>query len=115
MMKIRCALAVLLLTVAGSAFAKPQIITVSRFEIGKDNWPFNREEVMLACRPGNVVFVINPATLMQYPLNAEAEKEVASGKTRGEPIVTIQSDDPQVKGQKKDLQPFMARAQRLCQ
>ena len=45
------------------------MITVSRFEVGKDKWAFNREEVMLTCRPGNALYVINPSTLVQYPLN----------------------------------------------
>ncbi|EHC52622.1 hypothetical protein LTSEHVI_2016 [Salmonella enterica subsp. enterica serovar Hvittingfoss str. A4-620] len=34
-----------------SRFEAPQVITVSRFEVGKDKWAFNREEVMLTCRP----------------------------------------------------------------
>ncbi|PAC67473.1 hypothetical protein CGS27_27285, partial [Enterobacter cloacae] len=36
-------LSLLLLTCASSALAAPQVITVSRFEVGKDNWAFNRE------------------------------------------------------------------------
>lgn len=50
-------LSLLLLACAGTAAAAPQVITVSRFEMGKDNWAFNREEVMLTCRPGNALFV----------------------------------------------------------
>ncbi|EPX1598046.1 DUF2511 domain-containing protein, partial [Escherichia coli] len=46
-------LAFLLLTSSAAALASPQVITVSRFEVGKDKWAFNREEVMLTCRPGN--------------------------------------------------------------
>ena len=52
-------LSLLLLTSSGVALAAPQVITVSRFEIGKDKWAFNREEVMLTCRPGNALYVIN--------------------------------------------------------
>lgn len=48
-------LAFLLLTSSAAALAAPQVITVSRFEVGKDKWAFNREEVMLTCRPGNAV------------------------------------------------------------
>jgi len=55
-------LSLLLLTCASSALAAPQVITVSRFEVGKDNWAFNREEVMLTCRPGNALYIINPST-----------------------------------------------------
>ena len=35
---------VLLLTRSAAALAAPQVITVSRFEVGKDKWAFNREE-----------------------------------------------------------------------
>lgn len=48
-------LAFLLLTSSAAALAAPQVITVSRFEVGKDKWAFNREEVMLTCRPGNAL------------------------------------------------------------
>lgn len=104
----------LLLASSGVALAAPQIITVSRFEMGKDNWAFTREEVMLTCRPGNALFAINPSTLVQYPLNEIAEQQVKAGKTSGQPISVIQADDPQRPGQKKSLAPFIERAQKLC-
>ena len=104
----------LLLASSGVALAAPQIITVSRFEMGKDNWAFTREEVMLTCRPGNALFAINPSTLVQYPLNDIAGQEVKAGKTSGQPISVIQADDPQHPGQKKSLAPFIERAQKLC-
>lgn len=107
-------LTLLLLACAGSALAAPQIITVSRFEMGKDNWAFNREEVMLSCRPGHALFAINPSTLMQYPLNDVAQQQVISGKTTGQPISVIQIDDPKQPGQKKSLAPFIERAEKLC-
>ncbi|MCA1920669.1 MULTISPECIES: YebY family protein [Buttiauxella] len=107
-------LTLLLLACAGSALAAPQIITVSRFEMGKDNWAFNREEVMLSCRPGHALFAINPSTLMQYPLNDVAQQQVSSGKTTGQPISVIQIDDPKTPGQKKSLAPFIERAEKLC-
>lgn len=103
----------LLLTLAGQA-AAAQIITVSRFEIGKDKWPFNREEVMLTCRPGHALYAINPSTLVQYPLNDTAEQQVASGKSNGQPISIIQIDDPAKPGQKMSLTPFIERADKLC-
>ncbi|SUW63435.1 Protein of uncharacterised function (DUF2511) [Buttiauxella agrestis] len=107
-------LTMLLLACTSSAFAAPQIITVSRFEMGKDNWAFNREEVMLSCRPGHALFAINPSTLMQYPLNDIAQQQVTSGKTTGQPISVIQIDDPKQPGQKKSLAPFIERAEKLC-
>lgn len=107
-------LSLLLLACAGSAAAAPQIITVSRFEMGKDNWAFNREEVMLTCRQGNALFVINPATLMQYPINDEAMAQVKAGKTTGQSISVIQVDDPAKPGEKKSLAPFIEKARTLC-
>jgi Protein of unknown function (DUF2511) len=107
-------LTMLLLTTSGTALAAPQIITVSRFEIGKAQWAFNREEVMLTCRPGNALYAINPSTLVQYPLNATAEQEVKEGKTTAQPISIIQVDDPARPGQKMSLAPFIARAEKLC-
>lgn len=111
-------LAFLLLTSSAAALAAPQVITVSRFEVGKDKWAFNREEVMLTCRPGNALYVINPSTLastlVQYPLNDIAQKEVASGKTKAQPISVIQINDPNNPGEKMSLAPFIERAEKLC-
>ncbi|MFG6653588.1 YebY family protein [Scandinavium sp. M-37] len=107
-------LSMLLLATSGTALAAPQIITVSRFEIGKAQWAFNREEVMLTCRPGHALYAINPSTLMQYPLNAAAEQEMKEGKTTAQPISVIQVDDPAHPGQKMSLAPFIARAEKLC-
>ncbi|NIY46877.1 YebY family protein [Cedecea colo] len=107
-------LTLLLLACGGAAFAAPQIITVSRFDMGKDKWAFNREEVMLSCRANHALFVINPSTLMQYPLNEEAEQQVASGKTSGQPVSVIQIEDPNAPGKKMSLAPFIERAGKLC-
>jgi hypothetical protein len=107
-------LSLMLLATSGAALAAPQVITVSRFEVGKDKWAFNREEVMLTCRPGNALYAINPSTLVQYPLNAVAEQEVKEGKTTAQPISVIQIDDPADPGQKMSLQPFIERAEKLC-
>ncbi|ECA7918539.1 YebY family protein [Salmonella enterica] len=104
----------LLLATSGVALAAPQVITVSRFEVGKDKWAFNREEVMLTCRPGQALYVINPSTLVQYPLNAIAEQQVTEGKTRAQPIAVIQIDNPAKPGEKMSLAPFIERAQKLC-
>ncbi|CAM8166397.1 MULTISPECIES: YebY family protein [Enterobacter] len=107
-------LSLILLACSGSALAAPQVITVSRFEVGKDKWAFNREEVMLTCRPGHALYAINPSTLVQYPLNAAAEQQVASGKSSGQPISIIQIDDPAHPGLKMSLAPFIERADTLC-
>lgn len=107
-------LTLLLLTATGSALAAPQVVTVSRFEIGKDKWAFNREEVMLTCRPGHALYVINPSTLVQYPLNDVAEAQVKEGKTTAQPLQIIQIDDPAHPGEKMSLAPFIERAEKLC-
>ncbi|ESJ52632.1 hypothetical protein CFSAN001081_14892, partial [Salmonella enterica subsp. enterica serovar London str. CFSAN001081] len=59
-------------------------------------------------------YVINPSTLVQYPLNAIAEQQVAEGKTRAQPIAVIQIDNPAKPGEKMSLAPFIERAQKLC-
>ena len=107
-------LSLLLLACTGSALAAPQVITVSRFEVGKEKWAFNREEIMLTCRPGNALFAINPSTLVQYPLNDIAQKQVDSGRSTGQPVSIIQVDDPEHPGQKMSLAPFIERAKSLC-
>lgn len=91
-----------------------QIITISRFEIGKDKWPFTREEVMLSCEKGDALFAINPSTLLRYPLNDQAEENLKSGRGTTESISTIQADDKAHPGQKMSLEPIIARAQALC-
>ncbi|WP_181012872.1 YebY family protein [Citrobacter amalonaticus] len=107
-------LSLLLLASSGAALAAPQVITVSRFEVGKDKWAFNREEVMLTCRPGKALYVINPGTLVQYPLNDIAQQQVESGKTNAQPISIIQIDDPAKPGEKMSLTSFIERAEKLC-
>ena len=107
-------LAALVLISAGQALAATQLTTVSRFEVGKDKWAFNREEVMLTCRPGHALYVIHPATLMQYPLNDIAEQQVRAGKTTGQPLSVLLLDDPQHPGQKMSLAPIIERAEKLC-
>ncbi|MBD8161319.1 YebY family protein [Erwinia persicina] len=101
------------LGISGSAAAG--IETVSRFDMGKDNWPFVREEMMLSCEKGNVLLAINDGTLVQYPLNAAAEEKVKSGQIKaGFPIEKILADDPANPGHKKSLAPIIARAEKLC-
>lgn len=101
------------LSFCSSAMAA-EIITVSRFEMGKNNWAFDREEVMLTCTRGGALFAINPGTLVQYPLNDTAMQLVKSGRAKGQSISVIQIDDPEQPGQKKSLAPFIERAQKLC-
>ncbi|MBZ6395176.1 MULTISPECIES: YebY family protein [Pantoea] len=105
--------AVLLLSVCGQTLAA-QIITVSRFEIGKDKWPFNREEVMLTCEKDGSLFAINPSTLMQYPLNDKADQLFKTKQVKAQPISVIQSEDKANPGHMMSLQPIIERTQALC-
>ncbi|ANI31845.1 hypothetical protein PL78_18720 [Yersinia entomophaga] len=108
------ALTLSLLLLAANAAAASKIITVSKFEFGKQ-WAFTREEVMLECRSGNALFVINPSTLAQYPLNEVATEQMKSGKVLAsslDPLVLEDKDNP---GKKMSLQPFQQRAQTLCE
>ncbi len=105
--------AILLLSLCGQAMAA-EIITVSRFEIGKDKWPLTREEIMLSCEKSGAMFAINDGTLVQYPLNDLAEAQVKSHQSNGKPISIIQRDDPNHPCQKMSLQPLIERTQKLC-
>ena len=105
--------AILLLSVCGQALAA-QIITVSRFEIGKEKWPFNREEVMLTCEKDGAMFVINPSTLMTYPLNDIADTLFKNKQVKAQPISVIRAEDKAHPGQMMSLQPIIERTQALC-
>ena len=91
-----------------------QIITVSRFEMGKEKWPLPREEVMLTCEKDGSLFAINPSTLLQYPLNDKALARANAGQGTLQSINTILADDKAHPGQKMSLQPIVDRAQQLC-
>ncbi len=105
----------LLLGISSSALAGSHIVTLSRFGIGKDKWAFNREEVMLNCEQDGAIFVINPSTLMQYPLNDKADILMKTRRVKATPISVIQLADPAHPGRKMSLQPFIERALKLCQ
>ncbi len=103
-----------LLMLSVNAMAAGKIITVSKFEFGKQ-WAFTREEVMLECRAGGALFVINPSTLAQYPLNDIATEQMKSGHVLAKPLDVLLLDDSEKPGQKMSLEPFQQRAMALCQ
>ncbi len=105
--------ALLLVLVSGQALAT-QVITVSRFEMGKASWPLNREEIMLTCEKDGSLFAINPSTLMNYPLNDKAASRVKAGLSQGDSIAPLILDDKTHQGQKMSLLPLITRAQSLC-
>lgn len=94
--------------------APPRLITLSQFEIGKAQWPFTREEVILTCREGNTIYAINPGTLMQYPLNDAARRQAVENGAKSQSIATIVANDPAHSGNPKSLEPIIARAYALC-
>ncbi len=102
-----------LLAISGHALAA-EVITVSRLDIGKQQWPLTREEIMLSCEQDGALFAINDSTLMQYPLNDKAQQRIESKQSQGTSITVIQADDKQHPGQKMALAPLIQRAQALC-
>ncbi|CNI78562.1 putative periplasmic or exported protein [Yersinia rohdei] len=107
-------LALSLLMLSVNAIAAGKIITVSKFEFGKQ-WAFTREEVMLECRSGGALFVINPSTLAQYPLNDIATEQMKAGHVLAKPLDVLLLDDSEQPGVKMSLVPFQQRAMTLCQ
>ncbi|QKJ50125.1 YebY family protein [Proteus vulgaris] len=88
--------------------------TVSKLQFG-DDWPFTREEVMLNCRADGAWFVINPATLMQYPLNEIAMKQMESGKVKAQLIDVILLPDPNAPEKKKSVEVIQNAIKLLCE
>jgi hypothetical protein len=111
-MKIRY-IAIIVLTLWATTASAAQIITISKFQYGKQ-WAFTQEEVQLLCRADQSLFALNMSTLMQYPLNEKATSEMLSGHVKAMPINSILLDDPAKPNQKMSIAPFAARAQQLC-
>ncbi|PHM60699.1 hypothetical protein Xsto_03763 [Xenorhabdus stockiae] len=110
MKRVFCVLSFLFFSFQGIA---APIQTVSKLQFGKQ-WAFTREEVMLDCRSGGALFVINPSTLMQYPLNERAEELVQANQVIATPLSTILLDDPEHNNQKMSIEPFQKAAMSLC-
>ncbi|MCG8710023.1 YebY family protein [Brenneria sp. 4F2] len=106
-------LSLILISVSVNAFAVAKLANISRLQYG-DRWAFTREEVQLICRPGNALYALHTATLMQYPLNEAATAQMKAGLVNAQPIDVIWLDDPDNPGHKKSLQPFIELAQQLC-
>lgn len=90
------------------------ISTVSKLQFGED-WPFTREEVMLNCRADGAWFVINPATLVQYPLNDIAMEQMKSGKVNAQLIDIILLPDPNEPEKKKSVEAIQNAFISLCE
>lgn len=109
----RFVLAGMLMLFSFQAFSAP-ISTVSKLQFG-DDWPFTREEVMLNCRADGAWFVINPATLVQYPLNEIAMKQMESGKVKAQLIDVILLPDPNAPEKKKSVEVIQNAIKLLCE
>ncbi|KLN96765.1 hypothetical protein VK86_08825 [Moellerella wisconsensis] len=113
-MNIKSVVFTLLLTSISFSSLSAPITTVSKKQIGADKWPFTREEVMLECRSNGALMVINPATLMQYPINDIAIKQMKNREINATPIDILLLDDPQQSGMKMDIAVIQQAAQGLC-
>jgi len=111
-MKIRNVV-IVLMALATQSVSAAQIITISKFQYGKQ-WAFTKEEVQLLCRPDGALLALNMSTLMQYPLNERANQAMKTGQIKAVPVDTILLDDPSRPGQKMSIEPFVARASQLC-
>ncbi len=89
------------------------IETVSKLQFG-DKWAFTREEVMLDCRANQALFVINPSTLVQYPLNDIAAEMMRIGKVNAKSLDIILLNDSKNPAQKMSIEPFQQAALALC-
>ncbi len=96
----------------GSAIAAP-LTTVSKKQFG-DEWPFTREEVMLECRSNGAMVVINPATLMQYPLNDIATSLMEKKEIKAQPIDILLAPKHTDKTAAERIKPLQIEAQKLC-
>ncbi|PHM69455.1 YebY family protein [Xenorhabdus kozodoii] len=110
MKRLFWALPFLLLSFQGVA---APIKTVSKLQFGKQ-WAFTREEVMLDCRSDGALFVINPSTLMQYPLNDQARQLMKFNQVNASSLDTILLNDPEHPNQKMSIEPFQKAALALC-
>ncbi|HAE78018.1 MAG TPA: hypothetical protein DCG73_09355 [Morganella sp. (in: Bacteria)] len=106
------ALALIPLLLAGAAQAAP-LKTISKFQFG-EKWPFTREEVMINCRDGNALWVINPSTLMSYPLNDVATQQAKEQKIKVTDLSVITLKQPGNPEKEMDLTPVKEAAGALC-
>ncbi|OBU13604.1 hypothetical protein AYY18_00100 [Morganella psychrotolerans] len=106
------ALALIPLLLVGAAQAAP-LKTISKFEFG-ESWPFTREEVMINCREGHALWVINPSTLMSYPLNDVAAEQAKAQKMKVTDLSVILLKRPDDTEKYRDIAPVIEAADALC-
>lgn len=106
-------LGITLLATATNVLAADKLVNITKLEYGKQ-WAFTKEEVMLQCRSGGALFVLNNSTLMQYLLNEAAQAQVNAGRQHAQSLDVILLDDTANPGHKMSLVPFRNRAKQLC-
>ena len=112
-MKLKFAICSLILSgMVTSAIAAP-LISVSKKQFG-DKWPLKREEVMLECRSNGALIVINPATLMQYPLNDVAMSLMKTKQIKAQPIDVLLAPIETTLTTEERVLPLKLEAQKLC-
>lgn len=112
-MKLKLALCSVLLASTSFTVAAAPIETVSKKQFG-DDWPFTREEVMLECRSNGALIVINPATLMQYPLNDVAQAQMEKKEIKAQPIDILLKPIETEKSVEERVEPLKLAAKKLC-
>lgn len=113
MVKFSRLVLLLTITVSFPVISSPPIITVSKKQFG-NKWIFKRDEVMLECRTNGALLVINPSTLMQYPLNSIAAEQMKKREIIASPLSTILLKPAYLLQQKIDIIPILKTAQNLC-
>ncbi|EKT63648.1 DUF2511 domain-containing protein [Providencia burhodogranariea] len=113
-MKLKLAFCSMLLACAAFSAAAAPIESVSKKQFG-DDWPFTREEVMLECRSNGALIVINPATLVQYPLNDVARNQMERKEIKAQPIDVLLKPIETEKNTEERVLPLKLAAEKLCQ
>lgn len=113
MVKFSRLVLLLTITVSFPVISAPPIITVNKKQFD-DQWIFKREEVMLECRTNGALFVINPSTLMQYPLNNIAVEQMKKGEIIASPLSAILLEPANLSQQKINISSIVRTAQNLC-
>ncbi|VEB70198.1 Protein of uncharacterised function (DUF2511) [Providencia rustigianii] len=70
---------------------------------------------MLECRSNGALIVINPSTLMQYPLNDIAQDLMEKKQIQAQPIDVLLEASDSKKTTEERILPLKQAAQKLCE
>lgn len=113
MVKLSRLVLLLTITVSFPIITAPPIVTVSKKQFA-DKQIFKRKEVTLECRTNGALLVINPSTLMQYPLNNIVAEQIKRREIIASPLSAILLEPISLSQQKIDITPILETAQDLC-